>query len=82
MEGLCSRWLSYPAEDGGTFASQRVPPSTGLVARGREAKPHGTWSGIILSVTEEEEQGSHAQQSFIMKWVVGKHACENLQETL
>lgn len=49
----------------------------GLVARGREAELHGTWPGVTLSVTEEEEQESHAQQSNTVKWVMGKHASEN-----
>jgi hypothetical protein len=49
----------------------------GLVARGREAKSHGTWPGITGSVIEEEKQGRSAQQSFTVKWVMGKHASEN-----
>lgn len=34
----------------------------------------------LLSVTEEEGQGSHTQQSFKVKWVTGKHAPENPED--
>lgn len=50
-----------------------------LLAAGRLSHMEHSLASL-LSVTEEEGQGSHTQQSFKVKWVTGKHAPENPED--